>query len=74
MSVGSSVLNLYAKCEKMDEATVVFDRMPRKDLVCWTTMISGFAQGGQPMEAVDMYRQILKEGMEGDGVVQILGT
>ncbi|KAK7841370.1 putative pentatricopeptide repeat-containing protein [Quercus suber] len=59
---------LWAKCGKMDEATVVFDRMPRKDLVCWTTMIGGFAQGGQPMEAVDMYRQVLKAGMEGDGV------
>ena len=43
VSVGSSVLNLYAKCGKMDEATMVFHRMPRKALVCWTTMISGFA-------------------------------
>ena len=41
--VGSSVLNLYAKCGKMVEAIVMFHRMPRKDLVCWTTMISGFA-------------------------------
>ena len=55
----------------MDEATMVFHRTPRKDLVCWTTMISGFAQGVQPMEVVDMYRQILKEGMEGDGVVMV---
>ncbi|KAM3731593.1 hypothetical protein ACB098_12G175600 [Castanea mollissima] len=30
--VGSSVLNLYAKCGKMDEAIVVFDRMPRRGL------------------------------------------
>ncbi|KAK4581103.1 hypothetical protein RGQ29_024676 [Quercus rubra] len=53
--VGSSILNLYAKCGKMDEAIVVFDRMLRRDLVCWTTMISGFAQ----------------RGMEGDGVVMV---
>ena len=66
--VGSSVLNLYAKCGKMDEAIVVFDRMLRRDLVCWTTMISGFAQSGRPIEAVDMYRRMQKEGMEGDGV------
>uniref|UniRef100_A0A7N2MP48 DYW domain-containing protein n=2 Tax=Quercus lobata TaxID=97700 RepID=A0A7N2MP48_QUELO len=69
--VGSSVLNLYAKCGKMDEAIVVFDRMLRRDLVCWTTMISGFAQSGRPIEAVDMYRRMQKEGMEGDGVVMV---
>nr|POF01860.1 putative pentatricopeptide repeat-containing protein, mitochondrial [Quercus suber] len=67
--VAADPSSTVAKCGKMDEATVVFDRMPRKDLVCWTTMIGGFAQGGQPMEAVDMYRQVLKAGMEGDGVV-----
>uniref|UniRef100_A0A7N2MLA9 DYW domain-containing protein n=1 Tax=Quercus lobata TaxID=97700 RepID=A0A7N2MLA9_QUELO len=66
--VGSSILNLYAKCGKMDEAIVVFDRMPRRDLVCWTTTISGFAQSGRPVEAVDMYRRMQKKGMEGDGV------
>ena len=29
--VGSSILNLFAKCGKMDEAIVVFDRMPRRE-------------------------------------------
>ncbi|KAE7998010.1 hypothetical protein FH972_002590 [Carpinus fangiana] len=69
--VGSSVLNLYAKCGKMDEAIAVFDKMPRRDLVCWTTMISGFAQSGRPIEAVDMYRLMQKEGIEGDGIVMV---
>ena len=53
--VGSSVLNLYAKCQKMDEPIVVFDSMLRRDLVCWTTMISGFAKSGLPIEAFNMY-------------------
>ncbi|KAG6661026.1 hypothetical protein I3843_03G142400 [Carya illinoinensis] len=67
----SSVLNLYAKCGKMDEAIGLFDMMPRRDLVCWTTMISGLARSGQPIEAVDMYRRMQKEGMEGDGVAML---
>ncbi|XP_008235735.1 PREDICTED: putative pentatricopeptide repeat-containing protein At3g25060, mitochondrial [Prunus mume] len=67
--VGSSVLNLYAKCGKMDEAVVVFNKMPRRDLVCWTTMVTGFVQSGRPMEAVDMYKRMQNEGIEFDGVV-----
>ena len=38
--------------EDVDEAIVVFDRTLRRDLVCWTTMISGFAKSGLPIEAL----------------------
>ena len=67
--VGSSVLNLYAECQKMDEAIEEFDRTLSRDIVCWTTMISGFAKSGMPIEVFNMYRQMQKEGVEGDGVV-----
>ncbi|XVF32169.1 hypothetical protein REPUB_Repub17cG0058600 [Reevesia pubescens] len=69
--VASSVLNLYVKFEKMEEAMVVFNKMPRKDLVCWTTLITGFAQNGQPRQAIALYRKMQSEGMEGDGVVML---
>uniref|UniRef100_F6HJI3 DYW domain-containing protein n=1 Tax=Vitis vinifera TaxID=29760 RepID=F6HJI3_VITVI len=69
--VGAAVLNLYAKCGKMDEAMRVFDKMGRRDLVCWTTMITGLAQNGQAREAVDIYRQMHKKRVEGDGVVML---
>lgn len=69
--VGAAVLNLYAKCGKMDEAMRVFNNMGRRDLVCWTTMITGLARNGRAREAVDIYRQMQKKGMEGDGVVML---
>ncbi|XVF21363.1 hypothetical protein REPUB_Repub12eG0084000 [Reevesia pubescens] len=69
--VGSSVLNLYVKSGKMDEAVVVFNKMPRKDLVCWTTLVTGFVQSGRPREAINLYRKMQMEGMEGDGVVML---
>ncbi|KAL5798727.1 hypothetical protein ACOSQ2_003547 [Xanthoceras sorbifolium] len=69
--VGSSLLNLYAKCGKMDKAMFVFDKMQRKDLVCWSSMINGFACNGQPREAVDMYKRMQKEGIEEDEIVMV---
>ncbi|GMP48570.1 hypothetical protein CsSME_00015877 [Camellia sinensis var. sinensis] len=69
--VGSSLLNLYAKCGKMEEAMGVFDKMPRRDLVSWTTMITGFAQIGHASEAINVYRLMQREGMEGDWVVML---
>ncbi|KAK3007554.1 hypothetical protein RJ639_014559 [Escallonia herrerae] len=69
--VASSVLNLYAKCGKMDEAVDVFEKMRRRDLVSWTTMITGFARSGRASEAVDVFRQMQKVGMEGDRIVML---
>ncbi|KAF5954621.1 hypothetical protein HYC85_007477 [Camellia sinensis] len=69
--VGSSLLNLYAKCGKMEEAMGVFDKMPRRDIVSWTTMITGFAQIGHASEAINVYRLMQREGMEGDWVVML---
>lgn len=69
--VGSSLLNLYAKCGKMDEAMGVFDKMLRRDLVSWTTMITGFVQSGRAREAIELYRLMQKKGLEGDKVVMI---
>ncbi|KAL4378746.1 hypothetical protein GQ457_02G004490 [Hibiscus cannabinus] len=69
--VASSVLNLYVKCGKMDDAMAVFNKIPRRDLVCWTTMVTGFVQSGRTNEAIDFYRKMQMEGMEGDGVVML---
>ncbi|XP_073012863.1 putative pentatricopeptide repeat-containing protein At3g25060, mitochondrial [Typha latifolia] len=69
--VCSSVLNLYAKCGKMDDAAEMFDEMPIRDLVSWTTMITGFLSAGKPLEAIGVYRKMQLEGVEGDGVVMV---
>ncbi|CAK9168226.1 unnamed protein product [Ilex paraguariensis] len=71
MFVGSSVLNLYAKCGQMDEAMGVFEKIPGRDIVAWTTMITGFVQSGRVSDAIWIYRQMQKEGIEGDGVVML---
>ncbi|KAL2556991.1 putative pentatricopeptide repeat-containing protein [Forsythia ovata] len=69
--VGSSVLNLYAKCGKMDEAVGVFARMPKRDVVSWSMMITGYVKSGRIREALNVYRGMQQEGFEGDGVVML---
>ncbi|KAK6141865.1 hypothetical protein DH2020_024389 [Rehmannia glutinosa] len=69
--VGSSVLNLYAKCGKMDEAMGVFEKMSKRDVVSWSTMITGLVKSGKAREAINLYRRMQKEGLEGDGVVML---
>ncbi|EFH40041.1 predicted protein [Arabidopsis lyrata subsp. lyrata] len=69
--VCSSVLNLYMKCGKMNEAEVLFRKMTKRDVICWTTMVTGFAQGGKSMKAVEFYREMQNEGFGRDRVVML---
>ncbi|PIA58838.1 hypothetical protein AQUCO_00500640v1 [Aquilegia coerulea] len=69
--VGSSLVNLYAKCGKMEKAMKVFDDMPKRDLVTWTTMVSGYAQTGKSFEAIEIYREMQRGNVKGDEIVMV---
>ncbi|KAL6906464.1 hypothetical protein ACP4OV_004065 [Aristida adscensionis] len=69
--VCSALLNLYSKCGAMGDAVEVFDGMPRKDRVAWSTMVAGFVNAGKPVEALAMYRRMREDGVDGDEVVML---
>ncbi|KDP29535.1 hypothetical protein JCGZ_19248 [Jatropha curcas] len=43
---GSALLDMYAKCERLDDAFVVFQCMPQRNSVSWNALIAGFVQKG----------------------------
>ncbi|KAK6940514.1 Pentatricopeptide repeat [Dillenia turbinata] len=69
--VQSSVLNLYMKCGQMEKAMMVFGKMAKRDIVCWTTMITGLVQSAKMLEAIELYRKMQKEGLDDDKVVML---
>jgi pentatricopeptide repeat protein len=50
--VGSSLVDMYAKCGSMEEAWRVFSSMPAHDVVSCTAMIFGHLKHGQVYEAL----------------------
>lgn len=61
--VGSSLLDMYAKAGRIHEARQVFECLPERDVVSCTAIISGYAQLGLDEEALELFRQLLREGM-----------
>ncbi|KAB2631384.1 pentatricopeptide repeat-containing protein [Pyrus ussuriensis x Pyrus communis] len=61
--VGSSLLDMYAKAGRIYEARGVFDCLPERDVVSCTAIISGYAQLGRDEEALELLRQLQREGM-----------
>ena len=40
--VNNSLLDMYMKCGCMEEATKLFDHMPKRTIASWTSKISGY--------------------------------
>lgn len=64
MFVGSSLLDMYAKSQNIQEARRVFDMLPARDVVSYTAILSGYTQLGLDEEALDLFRQLYNEGMQ----------
>lgn len=63
-NVGSAVIDMYAKCGRMDLAHEIFRRLSKKDIVSWNSMITRCAQSDDPSAAIDVFRQM---GVSGTG-------
>jgi pentatricopeptide repeat protein len=66
--VGSSLVDMYAKCGSMEDAWSVFNKMPSRDVVTWTAMILGYVQCRQGQKALELFQQMQQEGVRPDSV------
>ncbi|CAK9878571.1 unnamed protein product [Sphagnum jensenii] len=64
--VGSSLVNMYAKCGSLEDAQRVFNRMPVRDVVCCNAMIYGHVKCGQGQKALEVFQLMQQEGLEPD--------
>lgn len=57
------LIDMYCKCEMMDDARVLFNMMPKKDMIAWNAVISGHSQMAEDIEAVTLFPEMHKEGI-----------
>ncbi|CAK9225565.1 unnamed protein product [Sphagnum troendelagicum] len=66
--VMNSLIDMYAKCGSMEDAWRVFRKMPSRDVVTWTVILGGCAMHGHGKEALKLFEQMCKEGVQPDDV------
>ncbi|KAL6962361.1 hypothetical protein U1Q18_037318 [Sarracenia purpurea var. burkii] len=64
--VGSSLINMYAKCQKMEAAKKVFDPLDEKNVVLWNAMLGGYAQNGCATEVMELFFSMTVSGFNPD--------
>ncbi|CDP19523.1 unnamed protein product [Coffea canephora] len=54
-------INMYSKCGKLILAHQLFDEMPKRNLVSWSALISGYDQAGKHLMAIDLFKKMRTE-------------
>uniref|UniRef100_A0A1D1Z5S0 Pentatricopeptide repeat-containing protein At1g59720, mitochondrial n=1 Tax=Anthurium amnicola TaxID=1678845 RepID=A0A1D1Z5S0_9ARAE len=69
--VQTGLLNFYAKCEQLNAARSIFIEIPDKNLVAWSSMISGYARIGMVNEAFGLFREMQEARINPDEVTMV---
>lgn len=59
--VSSALVDMYSKCGHLNDARNLFDESPHRNVVSWTSMITGYVQNGLPHEALSLFKDFLTE-------------
>lgn len=68
VSLDNALIHMYAQCGVVDRAYEVFEKMARRSVVSWTTMITAFAMHGRGEDAFRVYEEMEREGIAPDGI------
>ncbi|CAN0901673.1 Pentatricopeptide repeat-containing protein At1g74600, chloroplastic [Linum grandiflorum] len=66
LSVGSSLFTMYSKNGSIEDSYKVFQQIPFRDNVSWTSMIAGFAEHGYGEHALSLLMDMLSGGNKPD--------
>ncbi|KAL3536819.1 hypothetical protein ACH5RR_000185 [Cinchona calisaya] len=62
VSMATALLQMYAEFGEVRSAGILFDYLKKKDLIAWSAMISAYVKNEQPLNAFQVYRQMLSAG------------
>lgn len=62
--IGTTLVDMYAKCGSLTDARMVFDQMHNKNLVSWNTMLAGYALQKKGQDALTLFQQMQEAGIQ----------
>eukprot|EP01018_Ginkgo_biloba_P031662 Gb_20547 [translate_table: standard] len=58
VSIGNTLVDMYAKCGSIEIARRVFDEMPNRNLISWNAMIAGLTHNGDIDDALKLFQKM----------------
>lgn len=70
-SVCNALISMYSRCGNIEAAFQVFEGMEDRNVISWTSIITGFAKHGFAHRAVELFNQMLGAGIKPNEVTYI---
>ncbi|KAF5207346.1 Pentatricopeptide repeat-containing protein [Thalictrum thalictroides] len=71
VTLGTALVDMYAKCGNITKALQVFREIPGRNSLIWTAMIHGLALHGHAKESICYFLEMISIGLEPDEVTFI---
>lgn len=71
ISVLNAILDMYCKCGDLESAKLMFNSMPKRDVLSYTSMLSGLANLGYYQESLALFRKVQSEKIEPDEIMLV---
>ncbi|KAG9141671.1 hypothetical protein Leryth_019294 [Lithospermum erythrorhizon] len=62
--IGNTLLDMYGKAGSIEDARKVFDRLVKRDVISWNSMLTACAQHGLGQETVNGFEEMRRKGFE----------
>ncbi|KAI5085014.1 hypothetical protein GOP47_0001183 [Adiantum capillus-veneris] len=69
--VGTTLMNMYGRCGRVDCAKAIFDKLPVRDLASWNAMIAAYAQHGQVKQALQLFDEMKQKRVRPDMITYV---
>ncbi|PON68859.1 DYW domain containing protein [Parasponia andersonii] len=66
--VSSALVDMYSKCGELRDARLLFDCIPQRNVVSWTSMITGYVHNGDSHLALSLFKEFLVDESENGDV------
>lgn len=67
-TLGTALVDMYAKCGHIHKALHVFKRLPEKSVFAWNAVIGGLAMHGLGEQAIEKFSEMISVGMRPDDI------
>ncbi|KAI4313770.1 hypothetical protein L6164_026725 [Bauhinia variegata] len=69
--VDNARLDMHVKSGNIDMAAKLFEEMPKRNLISWSTMIVGYAINGESEKALSLFSRMQNEGLQPNHVTYL---
>ncbi|KAG9448681.1 hypothetical protein H6P81_008646 [Aristolochia fimbriata] len=60
---GSALVDMYAKCKRLEESTLLFSEMQEKNSVSWSAIIAGHVHNDELIRSLEVFKEMQTAGV-----------